>query len=164
MEWNYKVIKLTGMWLASLVGAVYGLLFTIIGAGFNWGPGGGMEGPYWKIVIVGLISLLTGLYAGEFTFRKLTGMAKVFDKPHSKMEISLLMFLYCSIAAMVAWVLSWETGFISGILLGAIDWNEPIKWFRLILDVALMSTIFGIPLAFGAGVINALVAWFVLRK
>jgi len=164
MEWNYKLVKLTGMWLASLVGAVYGLLFTIIGAGLNWGPGGGMEGPYWKILIVGLISLFIGMYAGEFTFRKLTGITKVFERSRSKIEISILMFLNCTLAALVAWILSWEAGFISGVLMGPIEWDEPVRWIRLILDVALMSSIFGIPFSLGAGIINSLVAFFVIKK
>jgi len=164
MEWNQKVIKLTGMWLASLAGAVYGLLFTIIGAGLNWGPGGGMEGPYWKILIVGIISLLIGLYAGEFTVRKLIVWAKVFDGPQSKTQIALKMFMICAFAALVAWILSWEAGMISGILMGSITWDEVINWGRIILDVALMSFVFGLPFYLMAGIINAVVAIVVLKK
>lgn len=164
MEWNLKLIKLTGMWLASLVGAVYGLLFTIIGAGLNWGPGGGMEGPYWKILIVGLISLFTGMYTGEFTFRKLAGITKLFDKPRPKLEYSMIVFLYCAVAALAAWIISWEAGYISGVLLGTIGWEEPVRWIRLIFNVALMSSIYGIPFCLGAGILNSLVAVFVLKK
>lgn len=164
MEWNHKLIKLTGMWLASLVGAVYGLVFTIIGAGFNWGPGGGMEGPYWKILLAGMISILVGMYAGEFTFRKLTGLVKVFDKPRSKMEIALIMFLICFGASMVAWVLSWEVGFIAGIAMGSIGWDEVINWGEIITDVALMSFIFGMPFYLLAGIINSLVTLKVIKK
>ena len=164
MEWNHKVIKLTGMWLASLVGTVYGLLFTIIGAGFNWGPGGGMEGPYWKILLAGVISILVGMYAGEFTMRKLTNMFKVFDKPRKKSEIAFLMFMICFAASMVAWILSWEAGFISGIAMGSIEWEEVINCGRVVMDVALMSMVFGIPFYFIAGIINAVVAAVVLKK
>lgn len=164
MDWNHKVIKLTGMWLASLVGAVYGLLFTIIGAGFNWGPGGGMEGPYWKIVLAGVISILVGMYAGEFTMRKFTAMLKVFDKPRKKSEIVLLMFLVCFAASMVAWILSWEAGFITGIAMGSIEWDEVIRWGQVVFDVALMSMVFGIPFYLVAGIINAVVASTVLKK
>jgi hypothetical protein len=162
MEWKHKVISLTGMWLASLVGAVYGLLFTIIGAGFNWGPGGGMEGPYWKILIVGVISLLIGMYAGEFIVRRMSAM--VFRRKRERLESSMLMFIVCAVGSIIAWLLSWETGYIAGILTETISWDEPIRWSGIILDIALMSTLLGIPFAFGAGIINGLVAWFVLKK
>ncbi len=162
MEWKHRVISLTGMWLASLVGAVYGLLFTIIGAGLNWGPGGGMEGPYWKIVIVGVISLLIGMYAGEFIVRRMSAM--VFMQKRTRLRSSMLMFIVCAVGSIIAWLLSWEVGYIAGILTESISWNDTDNWFEIILNTALMSTIFGIPFAFGAGIINALVAWFVLRK
>ena len=164
MDWNQKVVKLTGMWLASLVGAVYGLLFTIIGAGFDWGPGGGMEGPYWKILIVGLISLLLGMYAGELLVRKLSDALKVFSKPRSKAEIVLLMAFICFTASLVAWVISWEAGMITGIATGSIGWDEVINWGQVILDVGLMSLVFGVPFYLLAGIINAVVASIVLKK
>jgi len=164
MEWNLKVVKLTGMWLASLVGAVYGLLFTIIGAGFDWGPGGGMEGPYWKILIVGLISLLLGMYAGELMVRKLSNALKVFTKPRPKFEIAMLMFFVCFTASLVAWVISWEAGMIAGIASGSIGWDEVINWGEVVLDVALMSLVFGVPFYLIAGIINAIVAAVVIKK
>jgi len=164
MDWNLKVVKLTGMWLASLVGSVYGLFFTIIGAGFDWGPGGGMEGPYWKILIVGLISLLLGMYAGELMVRKLSSALKVFSKPRAKLEIVMLMFFVCFVASLVAWVVSWEAGMISGIAMGSIGWDEVIRWGQVILDVALMSLVFGVPFYLLAGIINAVVAAIVLKK
>ena len=52
MDWNQKVVMLTGMWLASMIGAVYGLLFTIIGAGLDWGT---------IIFDVAIMSLIFGL-------------------------------------------------------------------------------------------------------
>ena len=164
MEWNLKVVRLTGMWLASLIGAVYGLLFTIIGAGLDWGPGGGMEGPYWKVIIVGLISILVGMYTGEFSVRKLSSISKVFDKPRKRTEVALAMFLICSFSSVLAWILSWEAGYISGILMGSIGWDEILNWGQIIFDVALMSFIFGFPFYLLAGILNALVAMFVLNK
>ena len=164
MDWNQKVVRLTGMWLASLVGAVYGLLFTIIGAGLDWGPGGGMKGAYWKILAVGLISMMVGMYAGEFCVRKLTALARVFDKPRKKTEVALAMFLICSFASIIAWILSWEAGFITGILMGSIEWDDVLNWGKIIFDVALMSFIFGLPFYILAGIINALVAAIVLKK
>ena len=164
MNWNQKLVRLTGMWLASLVGAVYGLLFTIIGAGLDWGPGGGMEGPYWKIIIVGLISILAGMYAGEFSVRKLTSISKVFDKPRKKTKVALAMFLICSFSSVLSWILSWEAGFISGILMGSIGWDEMINWGQIIFDVAWMSFILGLPFYIIAGILNALVAAIILKK
>ena len=162
MEWKHKAIILSGMWLASLVGSVYGLLFTIIGAGFDWGPGGDMEGPYWKILIVGLISILIGMYVGEAIVRKLGN--KVHKNPRSKGEISLLMFLTVTVASLLAWVLSWEAGFITGILMGCITWDDPLKWSEVVFNVAIMSAVFGVPISLAAGLINTLIANFVIKK
>lgn len=164
MEWNQKVVRLTGMWLASLVGAVYGLLFTIIGAGFNWGPGSGMAGPYWKILVTGLVSLLIGMYAGEFIVRKLSTALKVFTRPRSRREIALMMFFVCFVASLVAWLLSWEAGMLTGTALGSIDWDVSTQWGGIILDVGLMSLVFGVPFYLLAGIINAIVAFIVIKK
>lgn len=162
MEWKYKFTTLTGMWLASLVGAVYGLIFTIIGAGFDWGPGGGMIGPYWKILITGLISLLIGMYAGELIARRMAGL--IFKRPRKRLQITFLMFLSIATASLIAWVLSWEAGFIAGILMGTIEWTESDGWHNIILNVGFMSAILGVPFALAAGVINGLIAWFVIKK
>ncbi len=161
MEWNHKRIRLTAMWLSSLVGAVFGLFFTIIGAGFNWGPGSGMEGPYWKILIVGLISLLIGMYVGELIARKLSAI--VFKKPRKRHEMSLFMFLVTATASLIAWILSWEAGYIAGTLMDTIKWLDPAMG-QIILDVALMSSILGAPLAIAAGTICALISWFTIKK
>jgi hypothetical protein len=89
---------------------------------------------------------------------------KVFQKPRSRGNISMLMFLVCTAASLLAWVLSWEAGMISGILLGTISWDEVIRWGDLVLDTALMSLVLGIPFYLLAGIINALVVLLVARK
>ncbi len=161
MEWTHKRITLIGMWLASLAGAVYGLLFTIIGAGFDWGPGGSMNGPYWKIVLIGLVSIIIGMYAGELIVRKMAGI--VHKKPRSKTEIIMLMGLSCAVGSLIAWILSWEIGFIGGVMFDVIPW-EDTSWGEIIMNVGLMSAVFGMPIAIGTGIIEAIVASFLLRR
>jgi hypothetical protein len=162
MDWKHKRIALTGMWLASLVGAIYGLLFTIIGAGFDWGPGSGLDGPYWLIVIMGIISIVIGMYTGELVVRKLSVI--VFKKPRSYSEITFMMFIICIIASFLAWVLSWEAGFISGILLGSLQFEESASWFEIIYNVGLMSAVFGTPFYVSSGGLAALFSYSILRK
>lgn len=159
---KHAIVRLTGMWLAALAGAFYGLVFTIIGAAADWGPGSGMEGPYWKIFILGLLSLLIGAYIGETIVRKLSKM--VFKKSRPRLEVSMLMFLCCAIATWIAWIISWETGYIAGILMQIISWRDPFSWMKVIFDVALMSAIYGFPVMLCTGIINAIVTWVVLRK
>ena len=161
MEWTHKRITLIGMWLASMAGAIYGLLFTIIGAGFNWGPGGSMTGPYWKIVLTGMISIVIGMYAGELIVRKMAGV--IHKKQRSKTEIFMLMGLACAVGSLIAWIISWEAGFIAGTLFDVISWDD-LSWGELIMNVGLMSAVFGMPIALGAGIIEALAASFLLRR
>jgi len=42
------------MWLAAIVGSIYGLIFTIVGYLLDWGPGSSMEGPFWKILLASI--------------------------------------------------------------------------------------------------------------
>lgn len=161
MEWKYKAASLTGMWLASLAGAVYGLVFTIIGAGFDWGPGGGMHGPYWKIVLVGMISLLIGMYAGELIVRKFS--EKLFLKKPAPLKASIYMLLICFAASLIAWSLSWYAGYLSGIFMGSIDVAK--GWAAEIIPALLMMVpVFGLPFALGAGLISALATYFLVKK
>lgn len=162
MEWSHKRITLISMWIASLVGAIYGLVFTIIGAGFNWGPGGSLEGPYWKIIVSGLISIIIGMYVGELVVRKLAAI--VFKKQRSKPEYITLLAVTCVFGSFLAWVFSWEAGFISSILMDSLSFGDDASWLGIIGDVALMTSIFGLPFYLLAGGMSALFSYFVLRN
>lgn len=162
MEWPYKRITLISMWIASLVGAIYGLVFTIIGAGFNWGPGGSLEGPYWKIIVIGLISITIGMYVGELAVRKLATI--VFKKKRSNPEYIILMAVTCAFGSILAWVFSWEAGFISAILMDSLSFGDDANWLGIIGDVALMTSIFGLPFYLLAAGMSALFSYFVLRN
>ncbi|NQT77925.1 MAG: hypothetical protein HQ565_09445 [Bacteroidetes bacterium] len=162
MERKQKIITNTAMWLAAFIGSIYGLFFTIIGAALDWGPGSGMEGPYWKIALTGLISLIIGIYIGELLVRKLSKM--VFKRKSSRMDVSMLMFLTCTVAGLMAWILSWEAGYITGILLETIIWSSDMNWMEIIFNTLFMSSILGFPFYIGAGIISSVVSYIVLRK
>ncbi|MEE4255882.1 MAG: hypothetical protein V2I47_02490, partial [Bacteroidales bacterium] len=60
--------------------------------------------------------------------------------------------------------LSWEAGMLTGTALGSIDWDVSTHWGNIILDVGLMSLVFGVPFFLLAGIINAIVAFIVIKK
>lgn len=80
-EKQQKTIRLTGMWLCALVGSTYGLVYTLGGYLFDWGPGGSLEGPLWKILITGILSIVIAAYVGELVVRKLA--KRIFEKKYS---------------------------------------------------------------------------------
>jgi hypothetical protein len=104
------------------------------------------------------------MYAGEIIVRKLSGALKVFTKPRTRREIAIMMFFVCFVASLVAWLLSWEAGMLTGIALGSIEWDEVVHWGSVVLDVGLMSLVFGVPFFLLAGIINAVVAAIVIKK
>lgn len=120
-----KIITHVGMWLAAFVGSICGLFFGIAGYFMDWGPGGGLEGPIWRILLVGFTSALIGAYTGELLFRKLS--RKMLSKIFSLVKISGLSFVVALVACTAAFYVGLLTGLIMGILTGTIvglEWNE----------------------------------------
>jgi hypothetical protein len=64
---NEKEIKFTtyvGMLAAVLAGSVFGLILIIGGYLLGWGPGGSTDGPFWRILLVGIPSFILGSVIG----------------------------------------------------------------------------------------------------
>lgn len=142
------------MWLTALVGSTYGLVFTIIGYLADWGPGSGMEGPLWKILLVGIVSVLFAVYLGELIVRKLT--RRIFRKNLAAFPTAGWMFVVMFIGCITAFVVGWDVGFLMGKLTGSI---AAMAWGEILWKVPAMSFMWGVPLSL---IISLLFALFVL--
>ncbi|MFH1121977.1 MAG: hypothetical protein V1775_19320 [Bacteroidota bacterium] len=153
-----KIIRNSGMTLAAFAGSIFGLILTIPGYLLGWGPGGGMEGPFWKILITGIASFAAGAGVGAFLFRLLSG--KLFSDSFSVLAnalLSLAMMITSSVAAFIA---GWEVAYLTGKITGAIS---GLEWIAVLLYVPLMSGIYSIPVSLIAGVIFAVFVFFYLK-
>lgn len=154
-EKKQKVTTLIGMWLAALVGSVYGIYYTVIGFFTNSGPGGGLEGPTWKVILSGVISALLASYVGELMVRRLS--KKKLDDTANVALISLRAFLTLLVAGIVAFIVGWEVGFIIQRLFNLIP---GLGWTEVLLYGPLMGFIYGVPFSAGAALIYVLVIVF----
>jgi hypothetical protein len=157
-ERKLKVVTYTGMWLTALTGSIFGLLLTIIGYLFDQGPGGGMQGPLWRILIVGLPSIFIAAYIGELIVRTLA--KRLFTSQSSVRKNTLLAFIIVFVGGIAATVVGWEIGFILGKITGAID----IGWLPVLVYTPLMSFIWGIPVCFIAGILYSGFVFVYLRN
>jgi hypothetical protein len=141
-EKKLKHITRADMWLAAIVGSINGLLFTIAGYLLDWGPGGSMQGPFWRVLIVGMLSILTAAYIGEFLVRKLG--KTMLEQQLSLTELSIRSFAITLVGSITAFIVGWEVGFIAGKITGAI---EGLEWIPVLVYAPLMSLIYGIPIS-----------------
>jgi len=154
-EQKLKIITRTGMWLAAIVGSIYGLYLTIIGYLTDSGPGGSMEGPFWKILLTGILSILIGVYIGEFLVRKL---AKILLAKHFKvLEFTIRSFAILLLGSMAAFVTSWEVGYLMGKITRTI---EGLDWMTVLVYTLLMSFIYSIPVSLVAAGLFGVFVYF----
>ncbi|MCD6566261.1 MAG: hypothetical protein J7K53_10000 [Bacteroidales bacterium] len=141
-ERKQKIVTYAGMWLAAIAGSIYGIIFAIVGYLINWNHCGALEGPFWKVMVIGILSTLIGAYIGELVVRKRA--QKIFadrlkiQAPTSKLFV--IVFLGC----IVAFVGSWEAGYVFGKLLGIF---HELNWGEILIDVPLISLIHAIPIS-----------------
>lgn len=147
-----------GQWIAAVIGCIFGLVFIIAGYFLNWGPGSGMSGPFWNILLVGLSSSLIGAGIGWILFHQLTN--KLFTAEKSLFILSLKAFSLMGVATVAATVTSWETGFLLGKLSGSI---QGLGWKEVLLYVPVMSIAYSIPICLVASLIYALFVSFCIN-
>jgi len=153
-----KIITRAGILLAAITGSIYGLLLTITGYLLDWGPGGSMQGPLWKILLTGILSVLIGTYIGVFLVRKL---AKILLAKHFKvLEFTIRSFAIVLLGSMAAFVSSWETGYLLGKITGSI---EGLDWMTVLVYTPLMSFIYGIPVSLVAAVLFGVFVFLYLK-
>ena len=141
-ERKLRIILRTGLWLVAAVGSIYGLFFTILGYLTDWGPGSEMIGPLWKILVVGILSLVSGAYVGELIVRKLAGI--ILKKLFTPQESAVRSFGIMLTGSVPAFVISWEIGYLMGKVTGAIS---HLSWITVIRDVPLMTFIWSVPVS-----------------
>jgi hypothetical protein len=157
-EKQHKTIRLTGMLLCALVGSTYGLVYTLGGYLFDWGPGGSLEGPFWKILLTGALSIVIAAYAGELVVRKLA--KRIFEKDALALSTAVRAFVVALIGSMITYILGWEVGYIAGKITGAIT---DLEWHAILLYVPFMALIWGIPVCGIASLLYGVFVFFYLR-
>ncbi|GAP43877.1 hypothetical protein TBC1_112035 [Lentimicrobium saccharophilum] len=154
-----RIIRNAGMVLAAFAGSIFGLILTIPGYLLDWGPGSGMEGPLWKVMITGIASFAAGACAGAFLFRLLAG--KLLSDLFSVLVnafLSLAMMIASSTAAFITgWVVAYLTGKITGAISG-------LEWKAVLFYVPLMSCIYSLPVSLVSGVLFFVFVYIYLRK
>jgi|AntAceMinimDraft_9_1070365.scaffolds.fasta_scaffold66391_1 hypothetical protein len=147
-EEKQKIITHVGMWLAAIAGSISGLGYAIGGYLLDWGPGGSMEGPLWRVLLVGIPSALAGAYIGELIVRKLakTMFAIQWTNTKNTIKAFVVVFLGC----IVAFIVGLEVGFILGKITGAI---EGLEWLTILLYAPIMATLYGLLPSLGLGVL-----------
>ena len=157
-ELNQRIITRTGMWVAAVVGSTYGLLLTIVGYLLDWGPGSGMEGPFWKVLLVGVPSLLIAAYVGVIIVRWLSG--KLLTMHSQAFVYTVRSFVVVLLASIAAFVVGWEVGFLMGKLTGTFD---VMGWGEMVLKVAGMAFIWSIPVCLIAGILYSIFVFTYLK-
>lgn len=156
-EKKEKIITHVGMWLAAIVGSLFGLVLTIVGYLIDWGPGGSMEGPFVNILMVGVPSILLAAYIGELLVRILA--KKMFSRHSSNSMNTALAFFVVFIGSIVAFMVGFEVGYFMGKITGAI---EGLDWIVL-LYVPIQSVFYGILPSLGAGVLYSVFVFVYLK-
>ncbi len=153
-----KAITRTGILLAVMIGCIFGLGFTITGYLLEWGPGGGMNGPLWRILLVGIISSLAGAIVGGWVVKIMA--KKMLSKQVSAFSLSLTGFLVVFTGSAAGFIVSWQVGFLFGKITGAI---QGLEWKAVLLYTPAMAAIYSIPFCLASGVLSGLFVYFYLR-
>ncbi len=157
-EHKQKTIIHVGMWLAAIVGSIYGLILTIVGYLLDWGPGSGMEGAFWEVLLVGILSFVIAAYVGQLIVKKLA--QKMFAKQSSILKNTLISFVVAFVGCIIAFIVGWEIGLLLGKLTGTI---EGLDWIAVLVYTPLMSFIWGIPVSLVAAILYGVFVFFYLK-
>lgn len=153
-----KIVTTSAKLLTAFIGCTFGLGLSIAGYLLDWGPGGSMQGPLWKILLTGFLSSAAGILVALLVVEKL---AKNLLQEHST---TLVNALSSSVIVMVGSVTSfmagWEVGYLAGKITGTIS---GLEWKVVLLYVPLMSGIYSIPVSLGAGFLFAVFVFFYLK-
>lgn len=146
------------MWLAAFVGSIWGFIFVIVGYFINWNHCDALEGPFWKVLLTGFFSIMTGAYSGEIIVRKraqkrLTGQLKI-------LAITTRLFGVVLLGNIVAFIVSWEVGYIFVKILGSM---QELSWGEVLIGIPLISLIHSIPVGLVATVFYSVFVFTYLK-
>lgn len=157
-ERKLTIITCTAIWLVSVAGSIYGLLLTIAGYLLDWGPGGSMHGPIWKILLSGLLSVFVGAFIGVILVKMLARL--LLGKQLSLLDHTIRSFAVVLIGGMAAFVSSWVIGFLVGKITGTI---EGLDWITVLVYTPLMSFLYGMPVCLSAAAVFGAFVYFYLK-
>ena len=157
-EQKQKIITRAGMWLATIVGSIYGIIFAIVGYLLNWNHGGALEGPFWKVLLIGFHSVMTGAYIGELIVRKraqkrLVGQIKI-------PAITSRLFVIVLLGSIAAFIVSWEVGYIFGKILGTF---QELSWGEILINIPIISFIHSVPISLVASIFYSVFVFTYLK-
>jgi len=139
-EQKQNIITRAGMWLATIVGSIYGLIFVVVGYIINWDHCGVLEGPFWKVLLTAFHSIMLGSYIGELIVRK--RVPKRLAGQEKNPAITSRLFVIVLLGSIAAFIVSWEVGYIFGKILGIF---QEVSWEEILIDIPLISLIHAIP-------------------
>ncbi|NQU82316.1 MAG: hypothetical protein HQ543_12425 [Bacteroidetes bacterium] len=157
-EQKQKTITRVGMWLATIVGSIYGLIFVFVGYIINWNHCDVLDGPFWKVLLIAFHSIMMGAYIGELIVRKraqkrLAGQIKI-------PAITSRLFVIVLLGSIVAFIVSWEVGYIFGKILGIF---QGVSWGEILIKIPLISLIHCIPVCLIAGIFYSVFVFVYLK-
>ena len=141
-EQKQKIITRAGMWLATIAGSIYGIIFAVVGYLLNWNHCGALEGPFWKVLLTGFHSVMMGAYIGELIVRKRA--QKIFTTCIKIPAITSRLFVIVFLGCIAAFIVSWEVGYIFAKILGTM---QGVSWGEILIKIPLISFIHIIPVS-----------------
>lgn len=157
-EKKKKMITRVGMWIAAVVGSIPGLIYLIGGYLVDWGPGGSMQGPLWRVLLVGLPCALLGAYAGELVVRIIS--KALLSERWSDIINSIRAFIAVFLGCLASIIVAFEVGVLLGKITGAID---GLEW-EVLINAPMMAIAFGIPFSLTVGILFSAFAFIYLSK
>ena len=157
-EQKQKIISHAGMWLATITGSIYGVVFAVIGYLLNWDHCGALEGPFWKVLLIAFHSVMIGAYVGELIVRK---RAKIIFAGKLKIPaITSRLFVIVLLGCIAASIVSWEVGYIFGKILGTF---QELNWGEILIDIPFISLIHAIPVSLVISVFYSVFVFIYLK-
>ncbi len=153
-----KIITISAKLLTAFIGCIFGLGLTIAGYLMDWGPGGDMNGPLWKILLTGVISSMTGILVALLVVGKLA--SNLLKESATNAINALSSSVIIMAGGVISFMAGWEAGYLAGKITGTIS---GLEWKVVLLYVPLMSGIYSIPVSLGAGVLFAVFVFFYLE-
>ena len=114
-----------------------------------------MEGPFWKILLVAIPSILIAGYIGELIVRKLA--KKMLNSNLSMLAYKFRLFTIVLIGCTVAFIVGFKLGYKLGKVTNSISGME---WVEILVKGPTMALIIGFPIALIVGIFYSVFVYF----
>ena len=140
-ETNSSIMIRAGQWLGALLGCCWGVVFLIIGRLINWGPGGGLEGPFSNALVMGIPSAVAGAVAGVLIMKKSTQLLlRSYTSPFLLAIKGMGLGIVFGGAVLAV---SLATSFVISFYTGGIIWEEGMGIVTILQASAMMGLLWG---------------------